>query len=172
MAYDGSRTSADRSLAPLVGASTWEHELFDHLTDHMVQERALLEEYERAASETRSEALAFLIHLLVEDERRHHRLFKQLAMSLKSSVELRPGSPAVPRMDFYKENRAEVLEVTRRLLEREKDDARQLRRLSMELSEVNDTTLWGLLIDLMRRDTEKHIALLGFAHRHAKRSVS
>jgi rubrerythrin len=172
MAYAGTGSSADRSLAPPIGASPWEREIFDHLTEHIVQERGLLEEYVNAAKETESEALAYLINLLVEDERRHHGLFKQLAQSLKSTAELRSDSPEVPRLDFDRENRAEVLEVTGRLLKREESDLRELKRLRKELTDVKDTTLWGLLVELMKRDTDKHIAILRFAHGHAKHSVS
>jgi rubrerythrin len=165
-------TPADISLVPPIGASVWERGVFDHLTQHIVQERGLLEEYVKAARETESKALAYLIDVLVEDERRHHHLFKQLAQSLKSAAELRPDSPDVPRMDFHKENRAEVLEVTERLLEREESDALELKHLRKELSDVKDTTLWGLLVELMERDTDKHIAILRFAHKHAKHPVS
>jgi rubrerythrin len=172
MHNDGSGNPDDSTLAPPIGASPWEREIFDHLTQHIVQERDLLAEYVNAARETESRALAYLIDLLVEDERRHHRLFKQLALSLKSSAEMRPDSPAVPRMDFNKENRAEVLEVTERLLEREEGDSLELKRLRKKLSEVRDTTLWGLLVELMERDTDKHIAILRFAQRHAKHPVS
>jgi hypothetical protein len=150
----------------------WEREIFDPVTQHIVQERELLAEYVNSATETESRALAYLIDLLVEDERRHHRLFKQLALSLKSSAELQPDSPAVPRMDFDKENRAEVLEVTERLLEREEGDLLELKRLRKELSDVKDTTLWGLLVELMERDTDKHIAILRFARRHARHPIS
>ncbi len=168
---DGHGTPADISLVPPVGASVWERQVFDHLTQHIVQERGLLEEYVEAAEKTESKALAYLITMLVEDERRHHGHFKQLAQSLKSTAELRPDGPEVPRMDFHRENRAEVVEVTERLLEREQSDAIELKRLRKELSSVKDTTLWGLLVELMERDTDKHIAILRFAHRHAKHPV-
>ncbi|MBF6557651.1 MAG: hypothetical protein IVW52_16125 [Acidimicrobiales bacterium] len=162
----------DSELALPIGASRWEREIFDHLTQHIIQERELLAEYVDAATETESRALAYLIGLLVEDERRHHRLFQQLALSLKASAELQPDSPPVPRIDFDKENRAEVLEMTERLLEREEGDSLELKRLRKELSDVEDTTLWGLLVELMERDTDKHIAILRFAQRHARRPVS
>ena len=102
-----SGTPADDALAPPLGASQWERTLFDHLTTHIVQERELLEEYVRAAAHTESKALAYLINWLIDDERRHHDLFMQLALSLKASAELQADSPEVPRMDFD-ENTVEV----------------------------------------------------------------
>ena len=71
-------------------ASTWERDVFAHLIDHVQNERALLEEYVTAAQATDSKALAYLVNLLIEDERRHHILFSELAAALKSDSELRP----------------------------------------------------------------------------------
>ena len=48
-------------------------------------------------------------------------------------------------------------------------DARELKRLQRELRDVKDTTLWSLLVDLMQRDTQKHIAILRFVRKHAGR---
>ena len=48
-------------------------------------------------------------------------------------------------------------------MEGKKQDPRELKKLQKELRDVKDTTLWSLLVDLMQRDTEKHIAILDFA---------
>ena len=34
---------------------------------------------------------------------------------------------------------------------------------------MKDTSLWSLLVDLMERDTQKHIAILTFARNHTDR---
>ena len=165
---NGAAAPPQASLALPIGASRWERDIYVHLTEHVIREQALLEEYVNAAAETESKALAYLINLLVEDERRHHILFAQLAQSLRSTAELDRESPDIPRMDLGRENRAEVLEVTGRLLDREVSDRRELKRLQREVRDVKDTTLWGLLVELMERDTDKHIAILRFARQHVK----
>jgi hypothetical protein len=159
--------ATDGSSERLVGASRWERDLFDHLTEHVRLERGLLEEYVAAAEGTQSKALAYLVNMLVDDEIRHHTLFRRLAESLRMTAELREGDPVVPRMDLDRENRAEVLSTTQRLLDREERDRRELLALQRELRDVRDTTLWGLIVELMQRDTDKHIAILRFAKRHA-----
>jgi rubrerythrin len=161
------KRATEGSLEPPVGASRWERRLFGHLIEHVQLERGLLEEYVAAAEGTRSKALAYLVNLLVDDEIRHHTLFRQLAESLKTTAELQDEDPEVPRMDFDKENRTEVLAITEQLLDREEHDRRELRALRRELRGVTDTTLWGLLVELMQRDTDKHIAILRFAKRQA-----
>jgi ferritin len=160
----------DQPMTPPVGASVWDREMFDHLTNHLEQEGALLDEYVQAAEGTESKALAYLIGLLVEDERRHHRQFAELASSLKSVAELRAIDPVVPRLDFHRSDHDAVLEVTRRLLDHEVADADELKRLRKDLRDVEDTTLWALLIEIMQRDTDKHIEILRFVERHAKKS--
>ncbi len=159
----------DTTTTPPVGASVWERELWTHLTSHIAAERDLLEEYSAVAEQTGSKALSYLVQLLIEDEIRHHRMFKQLADSLKTQAETVRGEPAIPNLDVGRANRDEVLDITGRLIDLEKSDAEELKRLQRTLREVKDTTLWGLVVDLMQRDTEKHLAILRFARRSAAR---
>lgn len=154
----------------LRGGSVWERDLFALLTSHVAKERDLLEEYVEAAASPNSEALAYLVNMLIEDEKRHHRMFNELAASLKSESELSGDDPVVPRLDFHSSNSSAVVDVAHRLLENEKDDARELKALKKTLRDVEDTTLWSLLVDLMERDTAKHIAMLSFVEKHARRS--
>jgi hypothetical protein len=73
-------------------------------------------------------------------------------------------------MDFNQtSNRDAVIDLTDQLLQKEQADAQELKRLRRELRDVKDTSLWGLLVDVMERDTQKHIAILRFAKRHAGR---
>ena len=158
----------DMKDASSAGPSAWERDLHSHLTTHVEIERGLLEKYRDAAAGSSSKALEYLVNLLIEDEIRHHRVFIQLAESLESSA-LRPGEePSIPHLDFNRENQQAVLELTDELLEKEEEDVKELKRLQRELREVKDTSLWSLLVDLMERDTQKHIAILKFAKKQAK----
>ena len=149
-----------------LGWSVAELELFAHLARHAKHEGAILDEYAKAATATQSKALAYLVEILMEDERRHHRWFAELASSLEADASFSGTEPVVPRMDFHRADRVAVREVTNRLLDHEKADAKELVRLQRELHEVSDTTLWALLVELMQRDTEKHIAILTFVRKH------
>jgi rubrerythrin len=149
------------------GASAWERQLWTHLTDHVKAERGLLEEYSAVAEQAQSKAFRYIVNLLIEDEIRHHRIFSELAKSLETEALLKREDPIVPYPDFDQADRAAVLDCTQRLLKNEEQDARELKRLQRELHDVKDTTLWSLLVDLMQRDTQKHIALLRFVKKHA-----
>ena len=150
----------DSLLSPPIGASAWGRDIYSFLTDHIRLEGEMLEEYVATAELTDSKAFSYLIDLLTEDERRHHRYFNDLASSLKSETELSPTDPVVPRLDLDLVERDDLLASTKQLLEHEKSDLAELKRLRKELHDVEDTTLWALLVDIMMRDTEKHIAIL------------
>ncbi len=154
---------------PPVGASVWEARLYLMLTEHVQKERGLLEAYSAAAESTGSEALRYLVNLLIDDEKRHHRLFLELAESLRNEAEFGPEGPIIPRLDFSRSNARAVVEVSEDLLRNEQDDLHELKDLKKALRDVEDTTLWSLLVDIMVRDTEKHIAILKFAEKQARR---
>ncbi len=149
------------------GPSAWERQLYAHLTGHIETERAILEKYAAVAERTDSKAFRYLVNLLIDEEVRHHRLFGELARSLQTEALLTGEEPAVPYMDFQRADRVAVLEGAKELLENEERDIGELKRLQRELRDVKDTSLWGLLVELMQRDTEKHIAILKFVREHA-----
>jgi len=150
----------------LVGATPLEQKLFAHLTDHVRNEREVLTAYVAAAEATESKAFAYVVKILIEDERHHHILLQAMAESLKHDAEFRPGDPTIPWMDFHREDRAAVRELTDQLVDREQADLRELKKLQKNVSEIKDRTLWTLLIDLMQSDTKKHIAMLRFVQTH------
>jgi hypothetical protein len=96
----------------------------------------------------------------------HHQLFASFASSLKTDAELSGAEPAIPHADFGRADSAKVRELTMRLLRSEEDDSRDLKRLHNQLHDVKDTTLWDLIVSLMRRDTDKHIGMLEFVLHH------
>jgi hypothetical protein len=158
----------DMTDASSAGPSEFERNLYAHLTSHVEAESALLKEYSAAAQTSPSKALSYLVNLLIEDEIRHHRIFRELADSLKTEALLGGKDPVVPYMDFDQvANHDAVLDVTARLLDQEERDAHELKRLRHELRSVKDTSLWGILVELMERDTQKHIAILRFAREHS-----
>jgi len=160
----------DMTDASSAGPSEWERTLYAHLTSHVEAESVLLKEYSAAAQKSPSKALRYLVNILVEDEIRHHRIFIELADSLKSEALFEGKDPAVPHMDLDQEaNRDAILELTAQLLDKEQRDAKELKRLQHELRDMKDTSLWSILVDLMERDTKKHIAILRFARKHARR---
>jgi hypothetical protein len=149
------------------GPSPRDRQLYAHLKGHVETERAMLEKYAEVAERTDSKAFRYLVKLLIEEEVRHHRLFIEMADSLETQALMKREEPDIPYMDFQRADRVAVLEGAKELLENEKRDIGELKRLQRELRDMKDTSLWGLLVELMQRDTEKHIAILKFVRDHA-----
>jgi len=147
------------------GASVSTYEVVEALDRHGREEAELLERYGRFIAEAKSPAARYLVQLIVDDEQRHHRILEELANtiawgSLGGQTEVVPALLTADR-----DLRAE----TRALLRHEVRDRTQLRRLRKRLRSYGEANLWGLLVDLMRSDTEKHIDILRFILRNSSR---
>lgn len=160
---------ADVAHESSAGLSALDRELYLHLTRHITAERDMLDEYATVAHATKSKALHYLVNLLIEDEIRHHRIFEELADSLKTDASLTGQEPRIPRMDFDCVDSEEVLVSTRQLLKNEESDIRELKSLHRQMRDFKDSTLWDLLVQLMQLDTQKHIAILRFVQAHTRR---
>jgi hypothetical protein len=152
----------------LPGASVWEQDLYKFLIEHVEAERNVLEQCSAAAESTGSKAFRYLVDMLCQDEIRHHRIFNDLSESLKAQATMSGAPPAIPDLDFHRADHDAVMAATDELLESEETDLRELKRLHKQLRDVRDTTLWSLLVELMQRDTDKHIAILRFVRDHAR----
>lgn len=154
----------------IVGASSFEQDLYDHLSSHADDEVEALRNYEALAESTESKAFAFLAGMIIEDERRHHAMLADLAKTVRVSAELR-GEPApIPFLDLHKDRQA-ILDATEQLLAVEKADEKELKGLAKEIKDFKDTTLWELMLEIMRADNAKHRMILKFIHDHAKRPL-
>jgi hypothetical protein len=159
-------------MSHLIGASVWEQDLYDYLCDHVATEGAMLEEYQRLAQDqSASPAFRYVANLILADERRHHQIFNDLAESIRQSAELRSEDEPIPPLHGLEADRNRIEAVTARLLAAERADAKELKRLAKQLKDVRDTTLWGLLVELMQDDTAKHIKILSFIRDRAEDAV-
>ena len=151
------------------GASVWEQEMYAHLCTHGKVEGEILDTYkELAEDDAQSPAFRYLAQMILEDEVRHHRTFDDLAVALRQMTELRNEDEPIPSIRGLRADRELVRETTERLLEVERGDVKELKYLAKELKDFGDTTLWGLLIELMLDDTKKHIKILQFIDEHSQ----
>ena len=149
-----------------VRASQWDYKIVDHLARHGDQEDDLMANYERLAAKSPSEAVRYLSRLVLDDERRHHRILVEMANAVGWGWPGASPEPAVPELSFQRRRDPEFAEAVRALLEAERRDRHDLKKLRRELRPVADTTLWALLVDLLLLDTEKHIRVLEFISDH------
>jgi hypothetical protein len=79
-----------------------------------------------------------------------------------------PDRSPIPSLRGFHADRIRIQRVTERLLEVERDDERELKDLAKRLKAFDNTTVWGLLIELMLDDTRKHIKILKFIRDRSK----
>lgn len=142
------------------GASVWSRELVALLERHAAEEGAILSRYQQAATSAESPAVRYLVNLILEDERRHHRVMEELANAVAWDGFNPDDGNQVP--DGLGKERPELIEETRRLRDFERQDARELTELRERFRDFSKTTIWGLLVDTMLLDTRKHQLILDF----------
>jgi hypothetical protein len=147
----------------IVGTREWEQDIYQHVAAHGRLEGEILEEYEDLADdEETSPAFGYLARMILEDEVRHHRIFDELAGTFRQMGTDTPDRSPIPSLRGFRADRVRIQRVTERLLEVEQDDLRELKDLAKRLKDFDNTTIWGLLIELMLDDTKKHIKILKF----------
>lgn len=140
---------------------TWETRLLDHLAEHVATETLVLDAYEDLARTAGSAYVEYLVRLIADDERRHHRIFTELTNTLRSQTGDRAGDARVPEVTDEPTD-DDFLALTERFIDMERRDAVQLERLRRELRTADDDGLWSLLVDMMHLDTQKHLRILHF----------
>jgi rubrerythrin len=144
--------------------TVWEVELRSLLNEHCAREQTALVAYQALAISTGDEGMRYLANMIVDDEARHHRMITEMLRRVDSDLyemDLEPSVPAGirPGADFF--------HATSELLQLEKEDERELRRLRHMMRNEPDGSLMPLLVDILLLDTRKHITMLQFIGRHA-----
>src|SRR5215212_678226 len=113
------------STTPIAGATTYEQELYDHLVKHIDSEMSILQAYDASAKESDSPAYAYLVRLILEDEKRHHQLLRDLAETIRTSAELSGEPTPIPDLAMFRADRDRILDETARYLAFEEEDNRE-----------------------------------------------
>lgn len=145
-------------------ASVTMRELVEMLARHGAEEGRILAEYQTVAESASDPAARYLIDLIMEDERRHHRLLVEIATAMAWET-LGNVETSVPPLGWHLDE--DLIAATRKLREYEEHDRHELQALRKRLKPFEETTLWGLMVDLILLDTQKHATILKFLERHA-----
>ena len=131
-----------------------------YLKEHVEAEEHALNAYEALLDGRPEDAASYLIRLILQDEERHHQLFLDMHETLESRMQSRKSDSPVLTPTIEGDVEA-LLAATEQLLRFEKQDARELRRLSRAWRrQPGERRLWALLVDTARLDTKKHILIL------------
>ena len=134
-----------------------------YLQQHLETEDELVEEYAALLEDpTTDPAVHYLVRLVVEDERRHHQILRDIVDSMDEGELGRPRTRPVPPLPSQRSGDPRLADITTRFLAAERADRRDLRRLQRAMHSERHTSLWPLLLALMERDTAKHMLVLEF----------
>ena len=149
------------------GASTSTRALVSQLEQHGSDEGELLAVYEDMAESAADQGSRYLINLILDDERRHHRLLVEMANAMAWGDPSASPERATPAISGSVDG--DLLLQTKKLRRAEEADFRKLRRMRRRLRPFAKTTMWALLVDLMILDTKKHATMLRFLERRNRR---
>jgi hypothetical protein len=162
-AFDWAREGLEKT-----GAGPEVRALVEFLAGHGEAEGAILARYQRFAEEASAPESRYLVRLILEDERRHHGLLVEMAGAVAWGLVDTGATPVIPDLSHGDAGNQALAEETRRLLDLERSDRVELRRLRRRLRPFTNASLWRLIIDLMVLDTEKHIQILELVARNCR----
>lgn len=151
------RTREEANYRPRLGQL--DEQLLAFVTTHVASETEMLASYQATAADTPDEYVRYLLQLIISDEQRHHQLLGEMANYLRAGVDGTDLRPRIPWLTRPKQP-ASLRVATKRLIQGERRDRRQLRRYRRRLRPLRTTSLLGVLVDSMLLDTKKHLLLL------------
>ncbi len=129
------------------------------IESHIEAEIQSIETYESTLKDCSNPQVRFLLKLVVEDEHRHHELFRHLAGMIK-------GASFSDQAEAWRpQSRASDQDIASRLAlaaVEERVSAQQLTNLASKGVDLDDG-LFGILLELMAMDSQKHALVLSYA---------
>ena len=145
-----------------VAIPTHYEELSAYLGQHVKAEEGALRAYEAALEDRPDDVISYLVRMILEDEARHHTIFRDFQNTLESRMQLRSIGPVVPS-PRVKGDVTQLLQTTEQLLRLEQEDAKELKALRRQWArEPGERRLWALLVETAEYDTKKHIRMLKY----------
>lgn len=143
---------------------SWDERVLAHLQRRIADSAADLVVLEATAERIDDAGLRYLVAGIVADERWGQERLRELANAIRSTARGAPVEPRVPVLRRYHDG--EDLETAlRALVAVERRHADELRELQHELRDTRRCSLWWILVEQLRRDTEKHLTTLRWMQR-------
>jgi hypothetical protein len=124
---------------------------------HVLSEADAIREYERIARTSTDSLVATLMRMILEDERHHHAVFQgmeSILADMAAGLQAPSAQQSVPDADSAAVLAREAAE--------ERDNAARLLALARDQGDLCEG-MFGLLLELMARDSQKHERILAFA---------
>ncbi len=142
---------------------------FEHLLtaieEHAKKEEGAIVSYHTLAADFADPVLAQIMRLLAEDEERHHRVLREMALVVRANVERWPAAAApAPHSGLPPRELEATISILREAMRDENSGIRELRSLARTYGDRYGGLL-ALLFELMALDSRKHARMLRFVTR-------
>ncbi len=137
-------------------------QLLDAFEMHVASEAESVEEYRRLAENSSDQTVALLMGVVLEDEKRHHKLLERMAASIRNSLRWSSRDEALLSGPVHDAAPVEeTVAAMRGFIREEHDGARRMRELARMGKNIGDG-LFTLLLETIAIDSEKHERILRF----------
>jgi uncharacterized protein with von Willebrand factor type A (vWA) domain len=141
--------------------------LMNKFESHEGQEREFLHRYKEVADKSKSQFVKFLLQLIISDEEKHHAVTHAMVSTLQGSLRWTQPADAIGSLHEGEEEKEELLKLTGDFIRLEKEGVKEYKKLIKECRDYYHG-LFGLLLDTMIQDSEKHIRILQFLQKKLK----
>ena len=145
--------------------------LLHSFESHIAAETDTVREYRRLADTSPDPAVRLLMQLVLEDEERHHGLLERMAARIRNTLYWTHSAGALPTGSGPTgENARQELRAIERFARQEQEGVRHLRELARRDGDLHNG-LFGLLLETMAMDSEKHQRILRFMYALVQRRL-
>jgi len=141
--------------------------LMNEFEAHEGGEKQLLQRYKEIAEKSNNALIKFLLRLIISDEERHHAVTHAMVSTLRGDLTWTRPEDAIRGLYDLGEGREELLKLTEKFIEVEKEGIEEYKKL-IKGSRHYYRGLFGLLLQSMIRDSEKHVEILEFLRQRLK----
>ena len=141
--------------------------LLNEFEAHEAQEEKSLDEYRKALGSIKDPASRFIMQMVISDEEKHRAVAHAMAATLKGSLHWTKPAGSLEGAPDDEEINQKLAKITDEFISLEKSGIKEYKVLLKESAGYYHG-LFKLLIEIMIRDSEKHIEMLEFLSRRFK----
>lgn len=141
--------------------------IMNELEAHESQEEKFTRCYKEIAEKTKNPLVQFLLQLIISDEEKHHAVTHAMVSTLKGGLTWSRPEDAISGFYDLGEGTDELLKLTEDFIGLEREGIKEYKKL-IKASKHYYRGLFGLLLQSMIRDSEKHVEILEFLRQRLK----
>lgn len=141
--------------------------LMNEFEAHEGQEAKFVQRYKEIAEKSENPLIKLLLRLIISDEEKHYSITHAMVSTLKGGLTWSRPEDAISGFYDLEEGTDELLKLTEDFIGLEREGIKEYKKL-IKASKHYYRGLFGLLLQSMIRDSEKHVEILEFLRQRLK----